>query len=75
LNFIIGRLRLTDCLGFAASMVSWEFKEKALAGCLFKGIPLRRDAQEFLLHVSDRIKRSKDWHNNGLFYTTGLSGS
>jgi hypothetical protein len=74
LNFIIGRLRLTDCPDFAASMVTPEFKSKALAGCLFKGIPLRRDAQEFLLHVSDRIKRSKDWHNNGLFYTTDYLG-
>jgi hypothetical protein len=74
LNFIIGRLRLTDCPDFAASMVSWEFKSRALAGCLFKGIPLRRDAQEFLLHVSDRIKRSKEWRNKGLFYTTGYPG-
>jgi hypothetical protein len=74
LNFIIGRLRLTDCPDFAASMVSREFKQKALAGCLFKGIPLRRDAQEFLLNVSDRIKRSKEWHNKGLFYTTDYLG-
>jgi len=74
LNFIIGRLRLTDCPDFAASMVSREFKEKALAGCLFKGIPLRRDAQEFLRNISDRIKRSKDWHNQGLFYTTDYLG-
>jgi len=74
LNFIIGRLRLTDCPEFAASMVSRQFKEKALAGCLFKGIPLRRDAQEFLLHYSDRVKRSKDWHNKGLFYTTDYLG-
>ncbi len=74
LNFIIGRLRLTDCPDFATSMVSPEFKSKALAGCLFKGIPLRRDAQEFLLNVSDRIKRSKEWHNNGLVYTTDYLG-
>lgn len=74
LNFIIGRLRLTDCPDFAASMVSWEFKSRALAGCLFKGIPLRRDAQEFLLNISDRIKRSKEWHNKGLFYTTDYAG-
>jgi hypothetical protein len=74
LNFIIGRLRLTDCPDFAASMVSREFKEKALAGCLFKGIPLRRDAQEFLRNISDRIKRSKDWRDKGLFYTTDYLG-
>lgn len=74
LNFIIGRLRLTDCPDFAASMVSWEFKSEALVGCLFKGIPLRRDAQAFLLHVSDRIKRSSDWHNKGLFYMTSYLG-
>ena len=74
LNFIIGRLRLTDCPDFAASMVSREFKEKALAGCLFKGIPLRRDAQEFLVNISDRIKRSREWRNLGLFYTTDYRG-
>jgi hypothetical protein len=55
-------------------MVSWEFRSRALAGCLFKGIPLRRDAQEFLLNVSGRIKRSKEWHNKGLFYTTDYLG-
>ncbi len=74
LNFIIGRLRLTDCPDFAASMVSPEFKAKALAGCLFKGIPLRSDAQEFLLNVSDRIKRSKEWRNQGLFYINDYQG-
>jgi hypothetical protein len=75
LNFLVGRLRLSDCPDFAASMVSREFQGRALAGCLFKGIPLRRDAQEFLLNISDRIMRSKEWRNKGLGYTTDYGGS
>ena len=74
LNFVIGRLRLTDCWDFASSMKTAEYRGKALSGCLFKGITLRRDAQELLLHVSDRVKRSKDWRNNGPIYINGYGG-
>jgi hypothetical protein len=75
LNFVIGRLRVTDCADFASSMKSSEFKARALSGCLFKGITLRRDAQEFLQHVPDRIKRTKDFRINGLSYLDDYGGS
>jgi hypothetical protein len=74
LNFVIGRLRLSDCEDFASSMLSTEYKERALSGCLLKGIPLRRDAQEFLRHRRDRIKRTKDNRVNGLGYIDAYGG-
>jgi len=74
LNFLIGRLRVTDCPDFASSMKTRDYQEKALAGCLFKGAALRRDVQEFLHNIPDRLKRSKDWRKNGLFYITDYGG-
>jgi hypothetical protein len=66
LNFVIGRLRVSDCADFASSMKTWEYQARALSGCLLKGIALRRDAQEFLRHMKDRLKRAKDNRVNGL---------
>jgi hypothetical protein len=74
LNFVIGRLRLSDCVDFAASMKSSEYKARALSGCLLKGITLRRDAQEFLRRFKDRLKRSKDYCVNGLGYIDAYGG-
>lgn len=74
LNFVIGRLRLSDCEDFASSMKSRQMEGKALSGCLLKGIPLRRDAQDFLHHFRARIKRSKDWRVNGRGYIDGYGG-
>jgi hypothetical protein len=74
LNFVIGRLRLTDCADFASSLHSPEFRDRALRGCFFRGIPLRRDAQAFLLDIPDRIKRTKDIRVNGLGYISGYGG-
>jgi hypothetical protein len=74
LNFVIGRLRLSDCADFAASMKSSELQARALSGCLLKGITLRRDAQEFLRHFRDRIRRAKDSRVNGLAYINDYGG-
>jgi hypothetical protein len=74
LNFVIGRLRLSDCADFASSMKTREYQARALSGCLLKGIALRRDAQEFLRHRKDRLKRAKDWRVNGLGYVNGYPG-
>jgi hypothetical protein len=74
LNFAIGRLKLSDCLDFALSMESRASEGKALGGCLFKGIPLRRDAQAFLEDIPGRIQRTKDFRNNGLTYIDDYSG-
>jgi hypothetical protein len=74
LNYAIGRLRWTDCVDFAFSMRSADFKARALSGCLFKGIPLRRDAQEFLRDIPDRIRRTKEYRMNGLIYIDDYGG-
>jgi len=74
LNFVVGRLGLSDCRDFASSMKSPEYQTKALSGCLLRGITMRRDAQEFLRHVPDRIRRSKDLRVNGRGYNDGYTG-
>lgn len=74
LNFVIGRLRLTDCPDFAFSLQMPEYRAKALAGCFLKGIPLRRDAQEFLLRVRDRVHRAKNNRALGLGYIDAYPG-
>jgi hypothetical protein len=75
LNFVVGRLRLTDCLDFALSMKAPATEARALSGCLLKGITLRRDAQAFLQNVQDRIARSRDFRINGLGRIDGYPGS
>jgi hypothetical protein len=74
LNLVVGRLRLSDCGDFASSMKSSEYKSRALAGCLLKGITLRRDAQEFMRHFQERIRRAKDARVNGLAYLDDYGG-
>ena len=74
LNYLIGRLRVSDCADFASSMSLPEYQAKALTGCLFRGIALRRDAQEFLQDVPGRIARAEDYRVNGLFYVDNYAG-
>lgn len=74
LNFVIGRLRLTDCPDFAFSMRSFAYREKALAGCVVKGIPLRSDVQHFLADIPLRLRRSEQFHRDGLGYINGYEG-
>jgi hypothetical protein len=74
LNFVIGRLSVSDCWDFAASIRLPEYKARALSGCLLRGITLRRDVQDFLQHIPDRIKRTKDNRDNGLAYLDGYGG-
>jgi hypothetical protein len=74
LYFSITRLRLSDCAAFAGSMVSFDHKELALSGCLFKGVTLRSDVQAFLYDRRDRIKSSEDWRKNGVAYLNDYGG-
>lgn len=74
LNFVIERLRWSDCWGFANSMLSLDYKVRAFSGCMFKGIPLRSDAQAFLPNRADRIRRSDDWRKNGVGYLNDYGG-
>lgn len=74
LNFVIERLRLADCADFAFSMSSRAYRGNALAGCLFKGIPLRRDAENFLADPRTRVRRSRQFHRFGLQYIDAYEG-
>lgn len=74
LNFVVGRLHLADCPDFAFSMASFDYRGKALAGCLLKGIPLRTDVQHFLAGPSQRIKGANQIHRFGLDYTNDYGG-
>jgi hypothetical protein len=74
LNYLIGRLTPLDCFDFAASFRKPPYKAQMLSGCLLRGVTLRRDLHEFLLHFSDRIKLANDIHVNGLAYVNGYGG-
>src|SRR5207247_2843262 len=74
LNFVIERLRFTDCWAFASSMHNAQSEHKAFIGCLFRGLTLRRDVQDCLLDIPGRISRIKSWPNHGLGYGSGSGG-
>jgi hypothetical protein len=74
LNYVIGRLRLTDCWDFAQSFVSPEKQRTVITGCLFKAVPLRRDVQDLLSKPKERFAAAKDWRNNGHGYIDGYGG-
>jgi hypothetical protein len=74
LNYLIGRLRLTDCLDFARSFTSPELHQPVLTGCLFRAVTLRRDVQNLLSNRKERFAAAKDWRNNGHGYIDGYEG-
>jgi hypothetical protein len=74
LNYLAVRLRLDDCLGFAASMHKMTYRHRALAGCLFRGTVLRADVQSFLQDPKTRMEHAEDWLENGLNYTNDYGG-
>lgn len=74
LNYVIGRLRITDCPGFARSMDIPKLQLQVLTGCLFKGATLRPDVKDLLVHFSARMKSAGDWRENGAGYIDGYEG-
>jgi hypothetical protein len=74
LTYVADRLNWWDCPAFAFSMRDWGSGEKALAGCLFRGLVLRRDLKAFLQDIPDRVKRARDWRTSGLLYVNGYQG-
>ena len=73
-NYIVMRLGLSDCFDFASSMHTSEIRQRALFGCLFRGIVLRNDVQTFLSHPEARLTHAADWRQNGLGYSDGYGG-
>jgi hypothetical protein len=73
-SFVVMQLGLSDCADFASSLNEMTLRRRALFGCLFRGVVLRPDAQDFLAHPKARLERSADWWNNGLGYITAYGG-
>jgi lysophospholipase L1-like esterase len=73
-NYLVMRLGLGDCLGFAMSMHEMAARQHALFGCLFRGMILRNDVQTFLAHPEARLTHAADWLQNGLGYNSGYGG-
>ena len=74
LNYLAARLSLADCPEFLSSFVDPVVRRNTLPGCLFRGIPLRSDVRRFLTDIPDRLKRTKDWRDNGAGYIAGYGG-
>lgn len=73
-NYLAGRLRLTDCFGFAASFDSPDLRRSAASGCVLKGLALRRDVEALLENPADRFRRARLWRNNGNGYIETYGG-
>ena len=74
LNYLIGRLRITDCIPFASSMSDPTLRLQTFVGCLFKGIPLRQDLKDFAMHYRSRIQSAKAWRRDGAQWLDGYGG-
>ena len=73
-NYLIGRLRLGDCWDFSRSFSDTALRYGVFKGCLFKGMTLRHDIQEFFPSRKDRLTRSRDYRDHGLGYIDGYGG-
>jgi len=74
LSYLVGRLRLSDCPGFAASYKDWSNREQAFAGCLFRGLTLRPDLREFLAAPRARVRLARLARRDGLTWLNGYTG-
>jgi hypothetical protein len=75
LNYVIGRLRLTDCVPFARSINDPSLRLQIFTGCVFKGIPLRQDLKDLALHYRSRLTLAKAWRRDGAKWLDGYAGN
>ena len=75
LNYVIGRLRITDCLPFANSINIPNLRLQIFTGCIFKGIPLRQDLKDLAVHYDSRIRSAKAWRLYGAKWADGYGGN
>lgn len=74
LNYLAGRLKLSDCRDFAHSFTLPDRRRSILTGCIFRGMVLRQDVMDFLSNIHRRLVRTKDWRDNGAGYIAGYGG-
>lgn len=74
LSFLAGRLRLSDCWDYSRTYTNSEMRRDVLTECLIRGLAFRPDVQAFLANIPERLKRAKDWRNNGAGYVAGYGG-
>jgi hypothetical protein len=74
MNYLAGRLRLTDCYSFAKSFADQKMRRSVLTECLLRGTSYRPDFLAFLKDIPDRLARAKDWREKGAGYIDGYGG-
>lgn len=75
LSYSIGRLRITDCVPFARSVDVPGLQLQVLTGCLLRGIPLRQDVKDLLLHYDSRIRSVRFRQRYGAEWLEGYRGN
>ncbi len=74
MNYLAGRLRLTDCYSFAKSFADQKLRRGVLTECLLRGTSFRPDLLAFLSDIPDRLVRAKEWREKGAGYIDGYGG-
>ncbi len=74
LNFLAARLRWSECGDFSRSYPEADARRSVLTGCLIRGLALREDVRDFLSGIPERLRRTKNWRNNGERYIEGYDG-
>jgi hypothetical protein len=74
LNYVEGRLGLSDCYDFSQSFSDRERRPGVFSSCIMKGAAFRSDVQDFLADIPSRLDRAKDWRNKGAGYIDGYGG-
>jgi hypothetical protein len=74
LGYLAGRLRWSDCWDYSRSYLMAELRRSVLTECTIRGLVLRPDVLDFLSNIPQRLKRAKDWRNNGEIYEYAYTG-
>jgi hypothetical protein len=72
--FLSARLNLSDCWGFSQTFLQSDLRHRTFTECLIRGLAMRPDVQAFLANIPDRLKRAKDWRNQGAIYINDYAG-
>jgi hypothetical protein len=74
LNYLAGRLKLSDCYAFARSFSDRKMRRGVLTDCYLRGETFRSDLLAFLANIPDRLARARDWRDKGAGYIDGYGG-